>query len=163
MQYRIFNVPVPESEPEVEEMNRFLRGNRIVAIEKQLVGVGNTSYWSFCVQYIGASTSDFKSNFPQGEKKEKIDYKNVLDTPAFEIFSKLRVLRKQIAENDAVPAYAVYTDAELAEISKLDAITPKNLLTINGIGDKRVEKYGKLMCELFEKDAQKSTIKVEGF
>ena len=128
MQFKIFNIPVPGSEAEVEEMNRFLRGNRVVAVEKQLINVGNTS--------------------ATGERKEKVDYRNVLDAPTFEIFSKLRVLRKQIADNDAVPAYAVYTDAELAEIAKLEAITPQSLLTINGIGEKRVEKYGKILCEM---------------
>ena len=127
-------------------MNRFLRGNRIVAVEKQLVSVGDAPFWSFCVQYIYNSTG--QSNTITGERKEKVDYKNVLDAPVFEVFSKLRVLRKQIAENDAVPAFAVFTDAELAEIAKLDTITPKNLLTINGIGDKRTEKYGKLLCEM---------------
>ena len=84
----------------------------------------------------------------QGERKEKIDYKNVLEAHVFEVFSKLRVLRKQIAENDAVPAFAVFTHAELASIAKLESITPKTLLTINGIGDKRVDKYGKLLCEM---------------
>ena len=49
----------------------------------------------------------------------------VLDGRTFEVFSKLRVFRKQIAERDAVPAYAVYTDAELAEIAKLERITSK--------------------------------------
>ena len=148
MQYKIFNIPVPESEPAVEEMNRFLRGNRIAAVDKQIVSVDNASYWSFCVQYISTTASDSKAYSAQGERKEKVDYKNILDAPAFEVFSKLRVFRKQIAENDAVPAYAVFTDAELAEIAGLDVITPKNLLAINGIGEKRVEKYGKLLCEM---------------
>ncbi|MCL2598190.1 MAG: HRDC domain-containing protein [Paludibacter sp.] len=143
MQFKIFNIAIPESEPDTEEMNRFLRGNRIVAVEKQLINAGNVNYWSFCVQYV----SD-QPNSIQGDRKEKIDYKNVLDASTFEIFSKLRVLRKQIAESDAVPAYAVYTDAELAEIARLETITPKTLLTINGIGDKRVEKYGKILCEM---------------
>jgi len=149
MQFRIFNIPIPESESETEEMNRFLRGNRIVAVEKQLVSTGNVNYWSFCVQYIYGAAN--QQNAVQGERKEKIDYKNVLDASTFEIFSKLRIYRKQIAENDAVPAYAVYTDAELAEIAKLGEITPKKLLTVNGIGEKRVEKYGKLLCEMIEK------------
>ena len=146
MQYKIFNISIPGGDSETEEMNRFLRGNRIVAVEKQLVTAGNVNYWSFCVQYIYSAASQI--NATQGERKEKIDYKNVLDATTFEIFSKLRVYRKQLAENDAVPAYAVYTDAELAEIAKLESITPKTLLSINGIGEKRVEKYGKLLCEI---------------
>ena len=145
MQFKIFNIPIPESETSVEDMNRFLRGNRIVAVEKQLLSVGNITYWSFCIQYVTSSTT---AEMIQGERKEKVDYKNVLEAPVFEVFSKLRVLRKQIAENDAVSAFAVFTDAELASIAKLETITPKTLLTINGIGDKRVEKYGKLLCEM---------------
>ena len=153
MQFRIFNIPIPGSDAETEEMNRFLRGNRIIAVEKQLVSAGSAHYWSFCVQFIHSASS--QQNIAQGERKEKIDYKNVLDAPTFEVFSKLREYRKQIAENDAVPAYAVYTDAELAEIAKLREINPKNLLTINGIGEKRVEKYGKVLCTMIEKEANK--------
>ena len=137
MQFKIFNIPIPESEIAIEEMNRFLRGNRIVAIEKEFINIRDVHYWSFCIQYIYAAVG--LQNATQGERKEKIDYKNVLDGPTFEVFSKLRAYRKQIAENDAVPAYAVYTDAELAEIAKLETITPKRLLTINGIGEKRHE------------------------
>ena len=34
----------------------------------------------------------------------------------------MRKLRKQIAESEAVPAYAVFTDAELAEMAKLEVL-----------------------------------------
>ena len=43
MQFKIFNIPIPESEAASEEMNRFLRGNRIVAVEKQMVCDGDAS------------------------------------------------------------------------------------------------------------------------
>ena len=80
-------------------MNRFLRGNRIVAVEKQLINVGNITYWSFCIQYVITQTTDMI----QGERKEKIDYKNVLEAPVFEVFSKLRVYANKLLKTTLSP------------------------------------------------------------
>jgi superfamily II DNA helicase RecQ len=78
---------------------------------------------------------------------KKIDYKEVLNENQFVVFSKLREIRKSIAAKDAVPAYAVFTDVELAEISKLDTISENNVLQIKGIAKKRMTKYGKHLIE----------------
>jgi superfamily II DNA helicase RecQ len=144
MQYKIFTMSVFD-EGRVEDMNRFLRGNKVVNVEKQLVTLADGAFWSFCIHYIGMENKDDR---PTGEPKAKVDYKNVLDEPTFALFSKLRVFRKKIAENDAVPAYAVFTDAELSEIAKLEKITEKTMLSIQGIGEKKVEKYGKIVCSM---------------
>lgn len=100
----------------------------------------------FTIQYIDTEQNIQKS-FPL---KEKVDYKNVLDENTFAQFSKLREVRKKMAQDDAVPAYAVFTNEELAEIAKLEELNEKALLTINGIGEKRIEKYGKLLIELIK-------------
>ncbi len=147
MQIKIFTVPLFGGEESTEEMNKFLRGNKVVDITKSLVQQGDVAYWAFCVTYLLGAPP--KVQPPQGERKEKVDYRNVLDGPAFARFAVLRSIRKRLAEADAVPAFAVFTDAELAEIAKLDEITPKAMLAINGLGDKRVEKYGEPMCRLF--------------
>lgn len=147
MQVRIFTIPLFGGEGTIEEMNKFLRGNKVVDISKSLVQQGDVSYWSFCVTYLLGAPP--KVQQPQTERKEKVDYRNVLDGPAFNRFTVLRTIRKRLAEEDAVPAFAVFTDAELAEIAKLDEITPKRMLAINGLGEKRVEKYGEPMCRLF--------------
>lgn len=76
------------------------------------------------------------------EKREKIDYKNILNEPTFLKFSQLRIIRKQLAEKDVVPAYAVFTDEELAGIANLPEITIKTMQTVKGIGVKKIEKYG---------------------
>jgi superfamily II DNA helicase RecQ len=151
MQYKIFTFSVFD-ESRIEEMNRFLRGNKVIHVEKQFVTLENCAYWSFCIHYTGMETKD---GYVSSELKGKIDYKSVLDEARFAIFSKLRVYRKKIAENDAVPAYAVFTDAELSEIAKLDEITEKKMLSIQGIGEKRMEKYGKVMCNMFIEDKTK--------
>lgn len=147
MQIKIFTVPIFGGEEAAEEMNKFLRGNKVVDITKSLVQQGDVAYWSFCVTYLLGVPQ--KVQQPQAERKEKIDYRQVLDDPTFARFAALRAIRKRLAEADAVPAFAVFTDAELAEIAKLDEITPKRMLSINGLGEKRVEKYGESMCRFF--------------
>ena len=140
MQIKIFSIPIGGDESAIEEMNLFLRANKIVDIRKELATVGCNSCWTFCITYI-------LNNNPQAIKnngENKIDYKKVLPPDIFERFSALRKLRKQIADNDAVPAYAVFTDAELAEIAKLDKLTLTALQNIPGIGKKKVEKYGNM-------------------
>jgi superfamily II DNA helicase RecQ len=154
MQFKVFNVSVPEGD--VEEMNKFLRSHKIVATEKELINLGNSAYWSFCVQYIYGQEAATASAI--AERKEKIDYKEVLDEVTFARFMRLRIPRRKIAESDAVPAYVVFTDAELAEIAKLPEITPKALLTIHGIGEKRIEKYGRAFCQLISDENQTTVV-----
>lgn len=126
----------------MEEMNHFLRANKIIDIKKELAMLDGNSCWTFCITYLqdnrpaDAPTANSKSG-----SGTKVDYKEVLDTETFERFSAFRKLRKQIAESEAVPAYAVFTDAELAEIAKLKELTLAALQSIPGIGKKKVEKY----------------------
>lgn len=89
-----------------------------------------------------------------GERKEKVDYKSVLGEEHFKVFTRLRAFRKQIADQDAVPAYAVFTDAELATLSQVEGLTEQAMLQVEGIGKKRVEKYGALLVALSRQEGQ---------
>jgi superfamily II DNA helicase RecQ len=121
-----------------------LAGHKVLEVEQRFFQNEKGGCWSFCVRYLPKS-----ANF-QNTQKEKIDYKQVLSEDEFAIFSKLREIRKQIATTDAVPAYAVFTDEELAGIAKLPIIEEKKLMTVSGIGDKKVAKYGKQLVAMFE-------------
>jgi superfamily II DNA helicase RecQ len=76
-----------------------------------------------------------------------VDYKESLSPEAFSRFSALRKTRKQIAADALVPAYAVFTDAELAQIASLAEVTLASMRTVKGVGQKKVEKYGALLME----------------
>ncbi len=144
MQIQLFSIPVFGSQSAVDDMNKFMRANRIIDVEKHLVNAAEGAYWTFCIRYTeGLAPAPFY------EKKEKIDYKTVLDAPTFARFEKLREIRKQISESDAVPAYAVFTDVELVDIAKLKEFTLANIQSIKGIGVKKVEKYGESTVHLF--------------
>ena len=65
-------------------------------------------------------------------------------TPFYE---PLRELRLQLARERDVPAYAIFTDATLREISEKLPKTPGAFLNIKGVGMKKLDQYGVLFIE----------------
>jgi superfamily II DNA helicase RecQ len=104
------------------ELNGFLANSKVLEIEQKFYQNEKGAYWCFCVRYITGVFQQSKNT----ANKEKTDYKQVLSEAEFASFSKLRACRKTIAANDAVPAYAVFTDEELAGIAKLPEIIATN-------------------------------------
>ena len=137
MQIKLFTIPAGDSGQAADEMNRFLRGNKILEVENHLIQNENGAYWCFCVRYIE------KAFTRTSYTKSRVDYKQVLDDAAFKKFSRLREIRKKVAVNEGIPAFAVFTDEELAGLAKLDTITKDNMLSIKGIGDKKVARFSK--------------------
>ena len=132
MQVSLFSV-APGDAKALEEMNSFLRGNRVLTVDRHC----HEGVWSFCVtwqQGVGRQVGHHPS--------EKVDYKTVLDEKTFALFSHLRVLRKALAEKESLPPYAVFTNEQLSEIAKGRCALPGDLEKIDGIGKARVEKYG---------------------
>ena len=58
------------------------------------------------------------------------------------LFEQLRALRRQIAEREHVPAYVVFHDATLQEMAAARPRTSDELLEINGVGEKKLQRYG---------------------
>lgn len=139
MQIKLFTIPVGDSGGALQEMNAFLRGNKILEVENKLIGNDNGAYWCFCVRYIERTLAE-----SGGEKDgKKVDYKKILDETTFEKFSKLREIRKKVAADEGISAFIIFTDEELVELAKLDEITEKAMLGIKGIGEKKVGRYAK--------------------
>ena len=156
MQLKFFTIPAMGDGNSVmeEELNSFLRGHRILNVQRELVNNGQMSCWCCCVEYIEGSkgTETARSN-----GKEKIDYRNVLSESDFEKFRILRECRKILAEEEAVPPYAVFLDEHLAAIAQKAEINEAALKSVNGVGEKKIEKYPKRFLELWnEKINEKS-------
>lgn len=143
MQIKIFTIPIGMEESRLDELNLFLRANKVVDVRKEIVTNGNGGCWTFCITYLEGVKPQ---GFADGKRGDKIDYREVLSSDEFKRFSDFRKIRKQLAEQEAVPAYAVFTDAELAEMAKLEYVTREQLKNISGIGKKRIEKYGDAFC-----------------
>jgi superfamily II DNA helicase RecQ len=153
MQIKLFTIPVGDSGGAVAEMNAFLRGNKILEVENKLISNEHGAYWCFCVRYVERS---FGAPEAGGEQKGgKTDYRKVLDEATFQKFSKLREIRKKVAAEQAISAFIIFTDEELAELAKLEEISEKSMMSIKGIGEKKVERFAKYFMTKPETDETK--------
>ena len=125
-----------------DELNLFLRSHRIVNVEKRLVDGERGTGWLFLVEY-GAEVKTQSPSAP------RIDYRDVLNEQEYALFDRLRELRKDIAEKQGVPVYAVFTNEQLAGMVKTPPLALKDILALSGVGDARVKQYGEAFLSIF--------------
>ncbi|MBI9041865.1 DNA helicase RecQ [Lutibacter sp.] len=58
------------------------------------------------------------------------------------LFERLRKLRHQIALDENIPAYLVFSDATLKEMERARPMSESDLLEISGVGQRKLEVYG---------------------
>jgi len=138
MQYKTFSLAAGSSELAEENLNAFLRSNKIISVSKEFVSAEKC--WCFLVEYIAESTSQKISS--------KIDYMKVLSQEDFAIFSKLRELRKKLATEEKIPAYAVFTDEQLSRIVLEKPSDIQKMQKISGIGEMKAQKYGSAFLKI---------------
>ncbi len=59
-----------------------------------------------------------------------------------ELFERLRELRRELAAEQAVPAYVVFHDATLQAMASLKPRSLEELATVSGVGEAKLERYG---------------------
>ena len=59
------------------------------------------------------------------------------------LFAKLRKLRKAIADEENIPPYVVFNDATLIEMAEQMPVSPSEMLSVNGVGMRKLERFGK--------------------
>ena len=140
MAFKTFTIPIRDSEASEADLNAFLRSHKVLSVDRIWVDQGSNSFWSFCVDYLESAVGSTGSSHRRD--RQKIDYRDVLSPEDFAVFAKLRELRKDIAQAEAVPVYTIFTNEQLAQMVQKQARTNAILETIAGIGDARIEKYG---------------------
>ena len=142
LQYASFLLPLHADSGEQDELNRFLRGRRVVQTRKELVATEGASCWAILVEYLDSPEKN------SGEQqKGKVDYKEILNAADFSLFSKLRETRKKLAEENGLPVYAVCTNEQLAEIAKRKPKSLAECMQIEGIGQGKADKFVPALLE----------------
>jgi len=88
-----------------------------------------------------------KKKIAKAEKPEKVTYSNEDEA----IFEELRVLRKKLADEQAIPAYIVLSDKVLHLLSTSRPTSIEEFGNISGIGEFKKEKYGEDFVKLIKK------------
>lgn len=161
MSFRFFQIPSRGDVASEEELNKFLRSHRVLNVDRRWVEHGENSYWALCVDYLETPAAQAGANGRSFGGKNKIDYRTVLSPEDFAVFAKLRDVRKEIAQQDAVPVYTVFTNEQLAKMVQTRASTRAALEQITGVGDARLEKYGERMLAILD-DSWKSSHEASG-
>ncbi|MCI6553115.1 MAG: DNA helicase RecQ [Lachnospiraceae bacterium] len=65
------------------------------------------------------------------------------------LFEKLRLLRTEIAREERIPPYIVFSDKTLVHMCKLKPATKAEMLQVSGVGEFKYEKYGERFLGLF--------------
>jgi len=157
VQVRFFTVPVHGGGDAAAELNQFLNNHRILSIDRQLVADAANSAWAVCVSFDHVTVTQLVPA-RGGTRPDKVDYKEVLTAPQFAVFARLRALRKELADKEGVPAYALFTNDQMAQIIQRGVSDVSGLRGIQGIGDARVEKYGQAFLSVLREAALPSAV-----
>ena len=83
-------------------------------------------------------------------RRDKIDYREVLSEQDFALYAQLRNLRKALAEQEGITAYALFTNEQLAGMVTARVRSESELAKIEGVEKARLEKYGSAFLQVLK-------------
>lgn len=140
MKYKFFVIPARNPEASETALNAFCSQHRISFIEKHLVSDGADSFWTICIAWLDGEAASIVST--DNRSKPKVDYKQILSETDFSLYLELRNYRKELADLQNVPPYALFTNEQLATMVQQRIITKADLMQIPGVGKSRIDNYG---------------------
>ncbi|MGY4804274.1 DNA helicase RecQ [Bacillus paranthracis] len=115
---------------EVSEFIEFLISDELIAVE-------HGTYPTLKVTEKGKEVLLGKENVL---RKERVETRQIVqDHPLFEV---LREVRKEIAQGEGVPPFVIFSDQTLKDICAKMPQSDSELLTVKGIGEHKLVKYG---------------------
>jgi ATP-dependent DNA helicase RecQ len=81
-------------------------------------------------------------------KKKRRDTVATLDTADQSLFEALRERRSEIANRLDLPPYVIFHDATLRQMAEFRPKTEAELLSISGVGETKLERYGRAFLEV---------------
>lgn len=89
---------------------------------------------------------------------QRISKKKVESKEDNSLFDILKALRKDIAHREKVPPYIIFSDSTLREMSSYRPLNKEALLSIKGVGENKLDKYGNIFIETIEEYVKKSDL-----
>jgi ATP-dependent DNA helicase RecQ len=75
-----------------------------------------------------------------------------------ELFERLRLLRKKIADEQGVPPFVVFGDLALQQMALYLPQSEENFARISGVGDAKLQQYGKIFTEVIRTFAKEKNL-----
>ena len=144
MRFRVFQYPLP-TVGELPDLNAFLASQRVATVDHHVVAHGQGGMLVFVVEVAGGPAGRAA---PTGHGK--VDYRETLSPAQFELFTRLRAARKAWADSEGLPVYALFTNAQLAQMAAGSCATAADLARIEGVGPARSEKYAERLLAILK-------------
>lgn len=127
--------------------SKFIRDFIKVLIEYSYVSLRQGTY--SMLQLNEKSYKILKSDLKVVLKLEADNEEKVLNNM---LFNKLKLWRRDIAIQEGVKPYIIFSDATLIELCNKLPQNEEELLEIRGMGEKKFKKYGEKLIELLKED-----------
>jgi ATP-dependent DNA helicase RecQ len=88
-------------------------------------------------------------------KKPRLDRDDLPETDR-DLWEALRSCRKRLADEQGVPPYMVFHDATLMEMIEYRPASEEDLMTLNGVGQAKLERYGKAFLEVIRTESART-------
>ena len=110
-------------------------------------------------EFISNPTEFYISKDNDFSKTKKIENQSVKASVIdYDLFNKLKILRKEIAKSQSLPPYAVLQEFSLEDMTYKYPETIDEFKNINGVGEGKVKKFGSQFIELIKKHIQENNI-----
>ena len=138
MQLKSFVLPVMDNGTAEEELNKFLRGHRVLQASRQF-SPDRGGYWAVLVEYMDGAVRDEAA--APANRADKKDYSKELSEEEYKEFQRLREIRKEVSKQLALPAYLIFTNEELAVLARQPELIASGTKSIKGVSDSHVNDF----------------------
>lgn len=97
-------------------------------------------------------SKESKTGTKESSGKGAAKHKNELSDREYRLFEKLRALRTEIAKEEHVPPYIVFSDKTLIDMCTRMPKTREEMLDVNGVGANKLDKYGERFMEVIAEE-----------
>ena len=118
--------------------DEFSKGKEVLSVREHFFEHGGLPHLLLCVSWRMTEAGSAR------KPKPSEDWKQALRTPEHQDrFDRVRRWRNETAKKEGLPAYAILTNRQAAEVAVLPAPTLGSLQTVDGLGPARAEKWGR--------------------
>ena len=123
-------------------VNDYLSRFEIVNMNAKLVA-DEITYWSVLIYYNNKKNTVISSKNTVNSESELSEEEKI-------IYNKLKDGRADKAREAQLPAYIIFHNTHLMSIARHKPCTLDDLENVNGIGKRKVEKFGREIIEVLE-------------
>ncbi|PPA68893.1 DNA helicase RecQ [Jeotgalibacillus proteolyticus] len=77
------------------------------------------------------------------------------------LFEELRALRSEIAKDQSIPPYLIFSDATLREMATYYPVDSEAMLNVKGVGERKLNEYGDAFVEIIQAYVEKNGTSVK--